>query len=207
MGDKGNQSRRRIVETARALFHAKGYTSTSMDDIVQEAGMTKGSLYHYFTGKEALGTAVVEHMIAEQFAAPQGAGPRDPIRGVVAMFRRAEHGLADRRCKGGCLFGNLALEVSDLHDGLRRTIEEAFTRWERQIAHALESGKRDGYFTPSLQSKAMAHCIVALLEGGILLSKVQRNTRPLKSCTGMVERLLEGFRTRKSPRPPLVKGG
>src|SRR3990172_4093157 len=164
MGDKGNQSRRRIVETARALFHAKGYTSTSMDDIVREAGMTKGSLYHYFTGKEALGTAVVEHMIAEQFAAPQGAGPRDPIRGVVAMFRRAERGLADRRCKGGCLFGNL-----------------------------------DGYFTPSLQSKAMAHCIVALLEGGILLSKVQRNTRPLKSCTGMVERLLEGFRTRKSP--------
>ena len=207
MGDKGNQSRRRIVETAQELFHAKGYTSTSMDDIVREAGMTKGSLYHYFTGKEALGTAVVEHMIAEQFAAPQGAGPRDPIRGVVAMFRRAERGLADRRCKGGCLFGNLALEVSDLHDGLRRTIEEAFARWERQVAYALESGKRDGYFNPSLQSKAMAHCIVALLEGGILLSKVQRNTRPLKSCTGMVERLLEGFRTRKSPRPPLVKGG
>src|SRR3990172_1848956 len=178
MGDKGNQSRGGIVETGGVLFHAQGYTSTSMDDIVQEAGMTKGSLYHYFTGKEALGTAVVEHMIAEQFAAPEGAGPRDPIRGVVAMFRRSERGLADRRCKGGCLFGNLALEVSDLHDGLRRTIEEA-----------------------------MAHCIVALIEGGILLSKVQRNTRPLKSCTGMVERLLEGFRTRKFPRPPLVKGG
>jgi TetR/AcrR family transcriptional repressor of nem operon len=207
MGDKGNRSRRRIVESARALFHTKGYTSTSMDDIVRESGLTKGSLYHYFTGKEALGTAVVEHMIAEQFAAPQGAGPRDPIRGVVAMFRRAERGLADRRCKGGCLFGNLALEVSDLHDGLRRTVEEAFAGWERQIAHVLESGKRDGYFTPSFQSKAMAHCIVALLEGGILLSKVQRNTRPLKSCTGMVKRLLEGFRTRKSPRPTVVTGG
>ncbi len=194
MGDKGSRSRLRIVETAQALFHAKGYTNTSMDDIVREAGITKGNLYYYFSGKEALGTAVVEHTIAEQFTAPQGAGPRDPIRGVVAMFRRAERGLADRRCKGGCLFGNLALEVSDIHDGLRRSIEEAFARWERQVAHALESGKRDGYFNPSLEPKAMAHCIVALLEGGILLSKVQRNTRPLKSCTGMVERLLEGFR-------------
>lgn len=195
MSRKGERTRRRILGTARVLFHAQGYTNTSMDDIVRKSRVTKGNLYYYFASKEALGHAVVDETIAEQFGDGSLAADGDPVRQIVAMFRRSERALADERCKGGCLFGNLALEVSDLHDGLRRKLEEAFSLWEDRIAAALEFGVRDGVFTADLDPKATARFVVATLEGGILLAKVKRNVAALKACTAMVERLLERART------------
>lgn len=194
ISEKGGRTRRRILDTARELFHARGYTNTSMDDIVKKSRVAKGNLYYYFANKEALGHAVVEETIAEQF----GDGPAevngDPVQQVVAMFRRSERALAEERCKGGCLFGNLALEVSDLHDGLRRKLDEAFSAWEGRLAAVLAAGVRDGVLSPDLDPKAMARFLVATLEGGILLAKVKRNVAALKACTGMVERLMEGWR-------------
>lgn len=194
ISEKGERTRRRILETARALFHARGYTNTSMDDIVRKSRVTKGNLYYYFASKEVLGHAVVDQTIAEQFDESRLADGGDPVRQIVAMFRRSERALADERCKGGCLFGNLALEVSDLHDGLRRKLDEAFSLWESRIAAVLESGVRDGVFTADLDPKATARFLVATLEGGILLAKVKRNVGALKACTEMVERLLERSR-------------
>lgn len=196
ISEKGERTRRRILETARGLFHARGYTNTSMDDIVRKSRVTKGNLYYYFASKEALGYAVVEETIAEQFGKePQPHG--DPVQQVVAMFRRSERALADERCKGGCLFGNLALEVSDLHDGLRRKLDEAFSAWETRLAAVLQAGVRDGVLTPDLDPKATARFLVATLEGGILLAKVKRNVAALKACTATVERLMEGLRAHR----------
>jgi TetR/AcrR family transcriptional repressor of nem operon len=194
ISEKGERTRRRILETARVLFHARGYTNTSMDDIVRKSRVTKGNLYYYFASKEALGHAVVDETISEQVDDGPLAADGDPVRQIVAMFRRSERALAEGRCKGGCLFGNLALEVSDLHDGLRRKLDEAFSLWESRIAAVLESGVRGGVFTADLDPKSTARFLVATLEGGILLAKVKRNVAALKACTGMVERLLERSR-------------
>lgn len=194
ISEKGERTRRRIVDTARTLFHARGFTKTSVDDIVRKSRVTKGNLYYYFSSKEALGHAVVDEMIAEQFEVEAGSVDADPVRQIVAMFRRSERALSEGRCKGGCLFGNLALEVSDLHDGLRRKLDEAFSAWEGRLTTVLESGVRNGVLTGDLDPKATARFVVATLEGGILLSKVTRNVAALKACTATVERLLEGLR-------------
>ncbi len=194
ISEKGERTKRRIVESARELFHARGYTNTSMDDIVRKSRVTKGNLYYYFASKEALGHAVVEETIAERFGGELQPAPGDPVHQVVAMFRRSERALADGRCKGGCLFGNLALEVSDLHDGLRQKVDDAFSVWETRLATLLHAAVRDGVLSPDLDPKATARFLVATLEGGILLAKVKRNVAALKACTATVERLLEGAR-------------
>ncbi len=194
ISEKGERTRRRIVETARALFHARGYTNTSMDDIVRKSRVTKGNLYYYFPSKEALGHAVVDQTVAEQFESRQSAADGDPVQQIVAMFRRSERALADGRCKGGCLFGNLALEVSDVHDGLRRKLDQAFSVWEGRLETLLEAGVREGVLVGDLDAKGTARFLVATLEGGILLAKVKRNVAALKACTTTVERLLESLR-------------
>jgi TetR/AcrR family transcriptional repressor of nem operon len=191
---KGERTRQRIVESARALFHARGYGNTSMDDIVRKSRVTKGNLYYYFACKEALGQAVLELTIAEQFESGSSVEHAGADESIAAMFRRAERALADGRCKGGCLFGNLALEVSDLHDGLRRTLHQAFTTWEQRVAELLGQGVRDGVFTRDLDPRATARFVVATLEGGILLAKVTRDVDALRACASMVARVLAGFR-------------
>jgi TetR/AcrR family transcriptional repressor of nem operon len=194
ISEKGERTRRRIIETARALFHARGYTNTSMDDIVRRSRVTKGNLYYYFASKEALGHAVVDQTVVEQFEAGHVSVEGDPVQQIVAMFRRSERALADGRCKGGCLFGNLALEVSDLHDGLRQKLDRVFSAWEGHIEAVLDAGVRDGVLVADLDPRATARFLVATLEGGILLAKVKRNVAALKACTTTVERLLESLR-------------
>jgi TetR/AcrR family transcriptional repressor of nem operon len=194
ISQKGERTRQRIVETARALFHARGYGNTSMDDIVRKSRITKGSLYYYFASKEALGQAVLELTIAEQFESGSQAESDGPEAHIAAMFQRAERSLSDGRCKGGCLFGNLALEVSDLHDGLRQTLNQAFTTWEQRVAALLGQGVQDGLFSRELDPRATARFVVATLEGGILLAKVTRDVGALTACATMVARVLDGYR-------------
>jgi TetR/AcrR family transcriptional repressor of nem operon len=194
ISEKGERTRRRIVETARALFHARGYTNTSMDDIVKKSRVTKGNLYYYFRSKEALGRAVVDETVVARFEVGPLTADGDPVQQIVGMFRRSERALTDGRCKGGCLLGNLALEVSDVHDGLRRKLDEVFSLWEVRLETLLETGVRDGVLTADLDPKATARFLVATLEGGILLAKVKRDVAALKACTATVESLLESLR-------------
>jgi TetR/AcrR family transcriptional repressor of nem operon len=195
MGQKGERTRNRIVETARGLFHLKGYTNTSMDDIVKKSGVTKGNLYYYFSSKEALGSAVVEDLVSEWLLTGISFNEKsDPVRQIMAMFQRTEKGLEQMECRGGCLFGNLALEVSDLHDGLRQKLEDAFLRWEAQMQRLIELGRQRGILKPTMDSGTVASFILATFEGGILLSKVRKDVGIFRKCSALVKDYLENLR-------------
>lgn len=195
MGEKGEITRAHIIDVARSLFHLKGYSHTSMDDIVKKSGVTKGNLYYYFSSKEELGGAVVDQLLSQRLLDEVNyTVARNPIRQILDMFQRVEKELVENGCKGGCLFGNFALEVSDHYDGLRKKLEKAFLRWELQVEGILESGKRGGIFHATLNPKTAACFIVATLEGAILLSKVRRDPRAFRGCTSMVKVFLEKYR-------------
>lgn len=194
ISDKAFRTRQRIVDTARALFHTRGYSNTGIDEIVRRSKVTKGSLYYHFAGKEALGIAVIDQAVAEQLDVPLDPETDDPVAQFVELFQRAEMRLKDGACKGGCLFGNLALEVSDVSDHLRMKLDEAFARWEQRMEVILEAGKQRGVLVSTLDARAMARFVVATLEGGILLAKVRRDPAVLATCRDMVTRALNQFR-------------
>ena len=58
-GTKGEKTRTRVLETARRLINERGYSSTSINDIIQATGVKKGNLYFHFPGKEDLGLAIL----------------------------------------------------------------------------------------------------------------------------------------------------
>ncbi|MES3709402.1 TetR family transcriptional regulator [Pseudomonas putida] len=59
------ETRARLLETARKVFSERGYADTSMDDLTAQAGLTRGALYHHFGDKKGLLAAVVEQLDAE----------------------------------------------------------------------------------------------------------------------------------------------
>ena len=59
------QTRATLLATARAVFSARGYAETSMDDLTAQAGLTRGALYHHFGDKQGLLAAVVDQIDAE----------------------------------------------------------------------------------------------------------------------------------------------
>jgi AcrR family transcriptional regulator len=81
-------TRNTVLAAARALFGAQGYAQTSMDEIAEAARVTKGAVYHYFAGKEALFRAVYAEVEAHAQARAMGAGDpqKPPVDQLVAMM-------------------------------------------------------------------------------------------------------------------------
>jgi AcrR family transcriptional regulator len=85
-------TRRLLIEVARKFFTEHGYAATSIDDIIREAGVARGALYHHFSGKEALFRAVYETVEGEvvtrvmEAAASQASSPWDAVRAGLSTF-------------------------------------------------------------------------------------------------------------------------
>lgn len=80
-----------LVSIARERFTEQGYAATSIEDIVQRAGVAKGALYHHFSGKDALFRAVYEAVLAEAVSAVMAAAlaaqePWEAVRSGLSAF-------------------------------------------------------------------------------------------------------------------------
>lgn len=112
---KAEQTRSGIVDAALGLFRARGYDATTMRAVADEAGVSLGSAYYYFSGKEELIQAFydqiqVEHAdAAEQALAQKGFAPR--LRGVMEAFLDVAEPFHDF---GGQFFRNAADPASPL---------------------------------------------------------------------------------------------
>lgn len=93
---KGGGLREQVLETALRLFTQKGYFNTSIPDIVQESGVSTGSIYHYFKDKEGIAKALFESLkkrIEEKFAEIEAEhkSTEDQCRAVIAhLFQITE---------------------------------------------------------------------------------------------------------------------
>ncbi len=98
------------------LFALKGYNATSIADILHEARINSGSLYHHFETKQGLLIAVLETYrdgIEQMLIAPAWSGVEDPISRIFALLARYRELLAGTDCTYGCPIGSLALEIHE----------------------------------------------------------------------------------------------
>lgn len=190
------EAREKILKAAFGLMYARGFTDVSMDDVAAAAGMKKANLFHYYRTKETLGLAVFDYasaqmrtQVEEQFS--QGG---DPIRLVEGMFTDVAKGMETSYCRGGCFIGNLAQELSDHYEKMRVKVSAYLKDWTATVARTLECGREEGYFRKDMQSKESAEAIVSLFEGATLVSKANRNTKPLENAKNMAVSYLQGFK-------------
>ena len=78
--------------------------------------------------------------------------------------------------------GNMAMEMSDIHEGFRRRFQEVFESWRIQVAGALQRAKTLGQLSDDLDPTRLAQFIIAGVQGGILLAKVKKEIKVLENC-------------------------
>ena len=86
--------------------------------------------------------------------------------------------------------GNLASELSDVHEGFRTRLATLFMAWQARLATALESARERGELSRGSDSEAIARFVVASLEGAILLAKVSKDIRMMEQCVAELKRYL-----------------
>jgi TetR/AcrR family transcriptional repressor of nem operon len=183
-----------IISVAARIIHVKGYNSTSVDDVLREAGIGKGNFYYYFKSKEDLGYAIldrairsfVERTLDPCFSDPHG----NRLKQVRCFLDSVRETQRERKCVGGCPMGNLASELSDVHEGFRARLAEVFTLWRARLTQALEEGQARGDVSADCRPAATAQFVVASLEGAILMTKVSRDIRVMELCVNELKQYL-----------------
>ena len=174
-------TRDRILATARELFHGRSYSDVGIKEICDIAKVQKGSFYHFFPSKRDLAMAVIDDMaddwahgfVAEAF--DQNLPPLERLDYMVDAayyWQKAAKDLEGRM--PGCLFGNLALEVSTRDEVLRAKLNAVFDKAAERFHETLEQAVESGAIAP-LDTKATASAMLAFLEGVILLAKTRND--------------------------------
>ena len=170
-------TRDRIIHAAMKLFWEKGYGTTSIADIVREAGALSGSLYHFFPTKQDLLLAVLDayhHGIHPMLLAPAWEGVADPIERVFALLARYRQALVDTECFYGCPIGSLALELHEPDPPVRELLAANFDAWVDAVEGCLvDAGNR---LPVDLDRRELAQFVLTTMEGGVMQSRTHRTT-------------------------------
>jgi TetR/AcrR family transcriptional regulator, transcriptional repressor for nem operon len=197
----GKTTRGAIVSAALRLMHVHGYHATALDDVLRESGIGKGNFYYHFRSKEELGYAILEQIVSvflQQTLEPCFSDPTDPPLAQIGCFLdRVVQAQRDRQCRGGCAMGNLASELSDVHEGFRKRLASVFTTWHARLAEALTEAQRRGQVGIVCDPDASARFVVASLEGAILLTKLSKDIGVMEQCVGELKRYLAAYEVRE----------
>jgi len=196
----GKSTREAVVQAATRLMHVRGYRNTSLDDVLRESGVGKGNFYYHFRSKEDLGYAILDKIIAmflERTLEPCFSGTdTPPLIQIQCFLDRVLEAQRQRKCVGGCAMGNLASELSDVHEGFRARLASVFTAWRVRLTVALREAQERGEVVAACEPESIGHFLVAGLEGAILLSKVSKDITVMEQCVIELKRYLTLYEVR-----------
>jgi TetR/AcrR family transcriptional repressor of nem operon len=170
-------SKARLLDAAERLMLAKGFEATSVDEICAAAKLTKGSFFHYFDSKQALGREVLERFCASGRRTDDACcgSAADPLERVYRQIDAAIQRSRDPGASLGCLLGAFAQELCESHPDIRAACEEGFARWQRQFGDELARAKAKYAPRAAFKPRELAEHFIAVLEGSFILGRAARD--------------------------------
>jgi TetR/AcrR family transcriptional repressor of nem operon len=176
------------------VIREKGYTATTVEDVCDAAGLTKGSFFHHFDSKEELALTAADFWIEGTGAffasAPYHARPEARERLLAYVdFRKAL--LTGALSEFTCFAGTMVQEVYDTHPAIReacnRSISEHAQTLEPDIAEAMRKYGVTGEWT----ARSLALYIQAVLQGSFILAKAKGGPAVAAECIDHLRRYIE----------------
>ena len=189
---KSDKTRQFIVDRAAVLFNRKGFSGTSMDDIMKATGLSKGGLYGNFKSKEDISIAAFEYavdVVKNQIAMRTHIieNSLDKLKAVVYFYK--EH-LFDPPVEGGCPILNTSIEADDNNPILRERVLDALKYWHGRILITLQYGIDRGEIQKDADLDDFATLFISTLEGGIMLSRIYKSPKPFESTTKQLLKII-----------------
>ncbi|WP_172282123.1 TetR/AcrR family transcriptional regulator [Chryseobacterium sp. Chry.R1] len=171
---KAEKTKQFIIETTAPLFNKKGYLSTTLSDITEATGLTKGSIYGNFENKDEVALEAYKYnstFLSRSMSRSLGEDfplAVDKLKAIVNFYRKS---WKDVFLNGGCPLMNAATESDDTFPILKNQVTLSFQAWIKKISAAIQEGQQSGEFNEKVNADEMASLFIMLIEGGILLSK------------------------------------
>ena len=202
-------TREKLLTAAFDEIYRRGFQAASLDTILDQAGVTKGALYHHFPDKRALGVAVIDNVIRDlllqRWLGVLKQQPGDPLTALQGMLKERSTDLGDEEIELGCPLNNLAQEMSPLDEQFRRRIAATFDRWIEGVTAELRRGQSEGSVRRDLDPRKVAAFLVAAIEGSFGLAKGAQSQAILRDNLEVLSRLLDDLRPPTKARARRVR--
>ena len=179
MRSKGSLTRQNIIQNSLQLFSVKGFYNTSISDIQEATGLTKGGLYGHFASKEDIWYAVYEEAVTiwKRIVFNAIRSNSDPLTRIEKFIENdLRDYLGSDVFDGGCFFLNMLVELSGQSAAMSKQILKGFVSLSRLLQTWLEEADKDGLLKDSLDSREIANFIVISLNGAAALYISSRDT-------------------------------
>jgi len=182
-------SKEKLVHAARRLMLAQGYPVTSVDDIIEAAGVSKGSFYHHFKSKEELALTAMHDFLADGAALMMDGRFRDiadPGERAIAFLKHVETA-AMRLWDHGCLLVMFSVELAGTSPRVREETSAVLLGLIDQVAAILRPLTKEGGGRLPMTADAMANMYLAVIDGSLVYARATGDS-------GGIARNLKTFR-------------
>lgn len=189
---KAERTRQYIIEKAAPIFNKKGYAGTSMNDIIEATGLTKGAIYGNFENKDEVALAAFDHNLAF-INRPLADILRskttyvDKLLAIPVFYKNSYFYVSEH---GGCAILNASTEADDNHPLLRKKVVSSIRTWKTKIERTLQNGVDNGELKPDVQVGKTADVFIAMIEGGIMLAKITGEVSHLNHAMDKLEEII-----------------
>jgi len=193
---KADRTRQFIIETTAGIFNTKGYAGTSLSDMTDATGLTKGSIYGNFESKEDVALAVFDHNLNKLTKIIwQQVQQADTYYDKLMVYARAYKSfLQNETIPGGCPILNTAVEADDTNPLLKERAAKALYKWKNGIENLIRAGIRAGEFKEDTDQSAIALSVIALIEGGVMICKATNDLNAFDTVFGTVDKVVLGLK-------------
>jgi TetR/AcrR family transcriptional regulator, transcriptional repressor for nem operon len=178
---KGQETRQRVVAAAAQLMFENGVAQTTIEDVRALAGVSNSQIYHYFADKTALVRAVIEYQTDAVIEPQEQLFARlDTMEGLREWRNFAVARQRELNCRGGCPIASLTSQLAENDEVARLQLAHSFARWSAGLRTGLDAMHANGRLRPDADPEALTLSLLASLQGGLLITQLNRDTRPLE---------------------------
>lgn len=184
-----------IITESANLFNTKGYKATSISDITKATGLTKGAIYRHFENKQDLEQHALRSLSKKMFD-KIGASIREQStckEKFEAIFTFFEAYLNTPLYEGGCPLMNAAIEADDANPVLRQQAFSILAQLKASVTKILENGIVNNQIKKDTDTTHYSTIVIACLEGGIMMSKLERNKDAISTTTNHLRSLIDSI--------------
>lgn len=189
---KAERTKALIISKSAPLFNKKGVAGTSMSDILEVTKLAKGSLYVHFENKEDLSLAVVDYHLQKLGAVVEGnMNKQKTAKGKLFAYLDTFLDPLDPPLPGGCPMLNFGMEADDTNETIRKKVNAMVEGAQHIIATIIKKGMASGEFVSDWDYREFATKMFALVEGGVMMSRIAGNNKTMKVLVRVLKKEIE----------------
>jgi TetR/AcrR family transcriptional repressor of nem operon len=193
---KSERTRLFIVEKTAPVFNAKGFAGTSLSDLTEATGLTKGSIYGNFENKGEVALAVFDYNFnnVTAYIKTRILATENAIERLLVYPETYANFLKIPFLKTGCPILNTATEADDTHPLLKARAADALRFWKTSIQNQVKRGIERKEILPATDPSETAVIIMSLIEGAVMQAKVTDRSTELKIAMNFLAEIIKRLR-------------